>query len=73
MPIIAPLAMAGEPGREEADAVHGGHPATDTVDLRLRALGDHPARRGAAVPAGGRAGPGGGAPGAVRSAADAIR
>ncbi len=58
IPIIAPLALAGEPGGEEADAVHGRHAADRHADVRLRAAGDGPAGRGAAVPAGRRARPG---------------
>ena len=55
IPIIAPLALAGEPGGQEADAVHGRHAADRHAHVRLRAAGDDPAGRRAAVPAGGGA------------------
>ncbi len=57
IPIIAPLALAGEPGGQEADAVHRRHAAHRHAHLRLRAAGHDPAGGRAAVPAGGGAGP----------------
>ena len=68
IPIIAPMALAGEPGGQEADAVHGRHAADRHADVRLRAAGHDPAGRRPAVPAGGGAGAGGRA-----SGADAVR
>ena len=44
IPIIAPLALAGMPGGEEADPVHGRHAADRHAYLRLRAVGHGPAR-----------------------------
>ena len=65
MPIIAPLALAGEPGREEANAVHDGHDADRHAHVRLCAARDDPAGRSPAVPAGGGAGPDRRTPGAT--------
>ena len=52
IPIIAPIALAGEPGGEEADAVHRRHAADRHGHVRLRPARHDPAGRGAAVPAG---------------------
>ena len=45
IPIIAPLALAGEPGGQEADAVHRRHAAHRHRHLRLRPAGHDPAGR----------------------------
>ena len=68
IPIIAPIALAGEPGGQEADAVHRRHAADRHGHVRLRAARHDPAGRGAAVPAGRGARAGGRAP-----RADAVR
>ncbi len=68
-----PARPGGEPGGEEADAVHGRHAADRHAHVRLRPAGHDPAGRGAAVPAGGRAGPGRRTPGTdSRSEVDTV-
>ena len=61
VPIIAPHRLCGEPGGEETDARYRGDVANGFDHLRFCFVGHDSPRGGSALPAGGRAGTGGGA------------